>query len=295
MTKDEADKSIPKGYFILTGKVKAFSSNIPLENVLIGCLSSGIWVRTDDRGNFTVTLKSTDEAVYFYKENWSEVVLENYEFKDQHRIEIVVYLYQPEKPQSVRKPVIYFYSDKDMPVSVQLKPKGNFTFSYPRYDNGWEIEVKANGGCEVAGKMYPYLFWEGESYNIKFQTKQNKLPGYLIASMDVISFLEEKLTVLGLNQKEQTDFITYWGPLLSKKKYALIQFIVDDQYESQIASLNITPEPDHVRRVYLICSGLDDRNVGMEIVPQELNSFERNGFTVVEWGGSILDFEKLVP
>ena len=292
---DKQTNDVKKGTFILKGTVKGFSSNVPLKNVLIGCLSSGIWVRTDEQGAFEITLKSTDSTVYFYKEGWSELVMEDYEFKDQHSIILDVWLSQPQKNDVKRKPVIYLYADKDLSATVQIDPKGSFTFCYPEYTNGWNVDVQKNGGLKVAGNSYPYLFWEAESEGMTYTTEDGKLPGYLIESTEVISFFEEKLSSLGLNEQEQADFITYWGPLLSHKKYAFIQFVVDDAYEADIASLKITPEPDQMKRVFILCSGTDSDNLGMEIIPQELTSFERNGFTVVEWGGTILDIENLTP
>jgi hypothetical protein len=50
--------------------------------------------------------------VYFHKQGWSEFVLENYKFRDQHRIVVTVYMYQDQDNQIKRKPVIYLYSDK---------------------------------------------------------------------------------------------------------------------------------------------------------------------------------------
>lgn len=292
---DEKSNEIEKGNFVISGVVKGFSSNIPLKNVLIGCLSSGIWVRTDEEGKFSITLKSTDTTVYFYKEGWSELVMSDYAFKDRHAIQIDVWLNQPQQTEIKRKPVIYLYSDKDMTANMELDPKGTFTFTYPEYKDGWEVKVQSEGGVQVDGKDYPYLFWEAESEGMKYRLSNGRLPGFLIPSKDVVSFLEEKLGSLGLNSQERTDFITYWGPLLTQKKHAFIQFLVDDEYEADIASINIDPSPENMRRVYIICSVTDSENIGMEIIPQEFSSFERNGFTVVEWGGTILDVDKLTP
>jgi hypothetical protein len=49
------------------------------------------------------------------------------------------------------------------------------------------------------------------------------------------------------------------------------------------AVLNITPAPDSVLRVYMAFKPLLSP---VPVPPQELEAFERRGFTVVEWGGS---------
>ncbi|EWM55184.1 hypothetical protein RF007C_05775, partial [Ruminococcus flavefaciens 007c] len=45
----------------------------------------------------------------------------------------------------------------------------------------------------------------------------------------------------------------------------------------------ITPTPDSVLRVFMAYVTLDN---AIDIELQQLNTFERKGFTVVEWGGS---------
>jgi hypothetical protein len=51
------------------------------------------------------------------------------------------------------------------------------------------------------------------------------------------------------------------------------------------AILTITPEPDSVLRVFMAFKPLF---APIMIEPQQLTPFERKGFTVVEWGGSIV-------
>ena len=49
---DTLDSSIKDGLFVLQGDVKMFSSLSPIEDVQIGCTSSGKWIRTDANGYF---------------------------------------------------------------------------------------------------------------------------------------------------------------------------------------------------------------------------------------------------
>lgn len=293
---DEKDNSIAKGTYVLEGTTKMFSSNSPLANVLLGSIGSGTWVRSGEEGEFTIVLQSTDQIVYFYKDGWSEVAIEDYEFKDQHRIKIDVWLWQTpkEKPNVLRKPVIYLYSDTPIDVDIKVQPKGEFTFTYPTYDHGWRVSVNQNV-IQHKNKTYPYLFWEGESYAQKFHVEGNKIPGFLFETKDIVQKLESSLTQLGLNQTEKTDFITYWAPLLSTEKpYTFVQFRVNDDY-NEIAEINIQPKPDHLLRVFMYCTSLETPDIGYTVVPQTFEKFERNGFTVVEWGGSIIETPKYTP
>ena len=105
--------------------------------------------------------------------------------------------------------------------------------------------------------------------------------GFIVKSEDAENFLEEKLKILGLNDKESTDFITYWLPLLLRNKLSLCSFQTQEFFNN--IELNVTPKPDSVIRVFLSIKKLDHF---INIEEQKLEPFERKGFTVVEWGGS---------
>ena len=49
--------------------------------------------------------------------------------------------------------------------------------------------------------------------------------------------------------------------------------------------LEIEPKPDTVIRVMMVFKGL---RMPLEVIEQELETPERKGFTVVEWGGTEL-------
>lgn len=294
VVKDEKDESIKKKRFILEGHVKMNSSADPIEKCLVGCTSSGRWVRTDAEGYFSVELKDSDSVVYFYLEGWNELVIEDYNFQAQHRIEMDVYLFKDRDENQLikRKPVIYLYSEEDVSVDLEIDPLGEFVFTYPEHKEGWTVDIKDNK-LFVDEKNYPYLFWEGKTDNLNYTFKQTEIAGFIIKSEEVIRFLEEKLEHVGLNSQEKTDFITYWGPILQRDKFAFVQFVVDDAYDTEIGALKIDPTPDNSKRIFIKCSNISDDNIGINVIPQELKTFDRSGFTLVEWGGAILDLNSL--
>ena len=74
-----------------------------------------------------------------------------------------------------RNPVIYLYPNKEMNISVQMEinvQKNNVTTVYPKFNAGnnvWKVLAKPNGDIILLNKkdkVYPYLFWEAESYDI---------------------------------------------------------------------------------------------------------------------------------
>lgn len=178
------------------------------------------------------------------------------------------------------KPVVYLYPEKETDVNVGISFDGYFTFTYPEYNSGWAVTAKTDGTLVSGTTEYPYLFWEGkvQDYSYKFDE------GFIVSRKETVSFLEEKLKILGLNEKERADFITYWAPQLIKNDFNIIKFDTE-QYASKV-TLDITPQPDCVIRVFMIYQAA---NSNESIKKQELHTVERNGFVAVEWGGSLVE------
>ena len=177
------------------------------------------------------------------------------------------------------KPVIYLYPKETMDISVHLNFKNSkFTTIYPKFndENTWKVKAKPNGDILINGKTYPYLFWEAESYNPHYTNE-----GFIVSEDNAEEFLEEKLNILGLNEKEKTDFITFWLPVLLKNKLSLCSFQTEKFFENM--ELNVTPKPDSMIRIFLVIKKLD---TPINVKEQKLVSVERKGYTVVEWGGS---------
>lgn len=182
---------------------------------------------------------------------------------------------------SLKKPVIYFYPESDTEVSVELKTTGKLTFSYPDYASGWKGTAHPDGSIDVNGKHYPYLFWESEQ---PFNSFNKKVGGLILQKETVVESLEMYLTQLGFNDKEKTDFITFWAPQLQKHDLVMIQFILNDSC-NEFATLEIEPKPAHLNRVYMVWR---DYNISLSqslITEQVLTPINRDGFDVLEWGG----------
>lgn len=179
------------------------------------------------------------------------------------------------------KPVIYLYPEQAQEVYVQLELDGEFTCTYPEYDNGWKVKAYPDGTLrdQVTGKEYNYLFWEGTS-----ETEYDLSRGFVVEGKDTAEFLEEKLAYLGLNERESNEFIVYWLPRMEENNYNLITF--QGEKYTEHAKLKISPEPDSILRVFMAYKPLDKP---VDISEQELEPFEREGFTVVEWGGAEME------
>lgn len=186
--------------------------------------------------------------------------------------------YPDDVPIVYRKPVIYLYPEKTMDVSVKLDYAGDLTVTYPTYQDGWQVTAQPDGTLtnHADGLEYSYLFWEGNG-----QLDVDFSEGFVIKGEDTAAFLQKTLSNMGLTPKEYNDFIVYWLPYMQDNAYNLISF--QQENYTQQAKLDIQPAPDSVLRVFMAFRPLEKP---VEVTPQKLQPFERNGFTVVEWGGT---------
>ncbi len=201
------------------------------------------------------------------------------------------YYYNPET-QEVRswyleeiggyaKPVLYLYPEEETEVTVDFEHEENLTTTYPKFKDSWVVMAQPNGDLyDKDGKYYYGLYWEENSnHRVNFDT------GFYVTSDDAIEFLEEKLSIIGLNERERNEFIMYWLPILEKNGQSLVYFELTEEREAY-NKLVINPAPDSLLRVAIHVKRVTEK---VDIKEEELTHFERKGFTAVEWGGVIYD------
>ena len=175
------------------------------------------------------------------------------------------------------KPIIYLYPTIETKVNVKLWTPKNLSHTYPKYkaEKWWNVIAQPNGDLEDLDtwrKLYA-LYREWKSDNAT-----NFDEWFVVAWKDIIPFLEEKLAILWLNEREAEEFIVYWLPQMENNAYNLIRFeTIEEQDENM--PLNITPAPDTVIRVMMDWKAIDEP---IDIPEQQLVTPERSWFTVVE-------------
>ena len=204
--------------------------------------------------------------------------------KDMDKVDFDVKYKQINKidcPQDVAyKPIIYLYPKKDTNVEVKLGNSDSLITTYPKYKNGWKVLAKSNGDLyDENGRYYYGLYWEGNNH--KTEIKED---GFIVEGKDVEKFLEEKLKVLGLTEREADEFIIYWLPKLEENKYNYIRFETIEEINSYMP-LEINPNSDTIIRILMDYKVLEKP---ISIKEQKLTTPKRKGFTVVEWGGSLI-------
>ncbi len=179
---------------------------------------------------------------------------------------------------AIAKPVIYLYPEEttEVSVSVEFMDGGGITVSYPDYGDGWNVTAHPDGTLfDEDGSEYYCLYWEGEG-----RAAVDLSRGFCVRGEDTAQFLREKLLHIGLTPREANEFIIYWLPLMQDNEYNIIA-LHTEQYSESIP-LTVSPKPDTEIRVFMTYTPSDTY---VEILPQALPSYERSGFTLVEWGG----------
>lgn len=232
-------------------------------------------VTTPGKHNFQFYLDST----------FKEVEIDSLEIEKRHLKKVRVFFREAIEYQMVKKPVIYLYPEETINVSIDVKPNGQFDFTYPDIKNGWNFKCTREGEIMDGNQTYPYLFWESKQELDASLINPNQ--GTIIKGKDIVAYLETQLSEYGMTASERADFITYWGPTLQTKTNLYIYVLLDEACDA-IASLEINPEPTNISRFYLIWAEVPS-DYSPKLETQIVPSMQRDGFTVLEWGGVEID------
>lgn len=189
----------------------------------------------------------------------------------------------------VKKPVIYLYPKDVQPVEIRHDFKGRLLTTFPEYRDGWTVIASPSGDLlnTKDNRHYQYLFWDG-IYD--FPPEHYRFAsGFAVKKEDYAAFLQEKLRQIGLNGREINDFIVYWLPEMNKYQNCFVHFRINDNIDGS-SILTVNPQPQTMIRVFMEFYGFDVWDDRPRMPEQKLPSILRQGFTLVEWGGSKLDF-----
>lgn len=184
------------------------------------------------------------------------------------------------------KPVIYLYPEEKTDVKVKLDYKWDLIADYPVYDydiKWWDVIANPDSTIinKADNKEYSYLFWE---WMPKEKIDWNLDKWFVVKWSESREFLQDILPKIWLTPKEYNEFIVFWYPIMQKNPYNLVSFSWK-QY-TDMAPLKTEPKYDSLLRVFMIVKPLEKP---IKIEPQNFEKFERKGFTVVEWGGTVLE------
>ncbi len=183
------------------------------------------------------------------------------------------------------KPVIYLYPEKETDLHVEVKPNVGFTKTIPQYKDGWDVTAYPDGTIieQSSKEKFDYLYWTGWVDGYPLIEK-----GWVVKQKDLPAFFDVYLPKLGLIGKEIEDFKEYWEEDMKEAPYYAVAF-VDQAVIDELSPLTLDVTPDKVIRVLMTAMPLD-RPIKLD-TPYLPETPVRHGFTVVEWGGTILRSE----
>lgn len=249
-------------------------------------------LRPDANGIATVILpKGTTRFQFLYTTSYYEIYSDTFQLKGGHVAKFDVLFEDATTEVIVDKPVIYVYPDVTQSVNIQLRVQGTLGFTYPAYNipgnndsavSGWTFMAHPDGTIRLNGREYDYLFWDGR---IEVTNTFNLKPtGFIVQRDSLVSFFEKQLTVMNLSPREQEDFITYWVPRMQKNDASYVRFVFNEGYD-QFATIKVFPQPKNIFRVMMVWQDATEMET-IEILPQNIPTAKRDGFTVIEWGGT---------
>ena len=179
------------------------------------------------------------------------------------------------------KPNIYLYPEEQTDVIVSFDHPELLTTVIPDYSGNWSVTAEPDGTLHSEnGQDYSYLFYESETQPFFFGNKE----GWLIKADERAERYTEILTEYGFNEKEIADFVEFWVDKLPEG-VDYMMYPNDTEIIDRAMPVSFSTEPDSIFRIWFTFEVYDDQ----EVPEPEVEEFIRDGFTVVEWGGVILN------
>lgn len=179
------------------------------------------------------------------------------------------------------KPNIYLYPEEQTDIVVSFEHPELLTTVIPDYSGNWSVTAEPDGTLHSEdGQDYSYLFYESETQPFFFGNKE----GWLIKADERAERYTEILTEYGFNEKEIADFVEFWVDKLPEG-VDYMMYPNDTEIIDRAMPVSFSTEPDSIFRIWFTFEVYDDQ----EVPEPEVEEFIRDGFTVVEWGGVILN------
>ena len=245
-------------------------------------------IKLNENGEFVIKTSAGQHSfVIYFSNQFEEIYTTKIEVSPKHKRYIKLFLRRPEFEIIQDKPVIYLYPEVEKSVSVKVDNGGELTFTYPKYENGWNVVAQPSGKISHNGTTFNYLFWEGKK---EYTADESVLSeGFIVEGKNSLEFLEKHLTAFGFTNEEKADFITFWGPRMTADKEWFVHFVVNEDC-LQFADVQFEPKPDHFYRFYILLAPFDEVKNELKSEPkaQVLTPMKREGFVAFEWGGSYI-------
>lgn len=265
---------------------------------VVGSFSNGekVYRIKDSNDQYLKDLYNDKGSVAYFNDQWQQEQKNKYTYQEFIGFNPYLYWQDPlgrwiefknsrfSPGAEMCKPVLYLYPQEETAIDLKINLRGGLTHTEPLYKDGWSVSAMPDGKIKNLedGKYYDSLLWEG--VGIDYPKPEQ---GWVVKRENLKSFFNEKLPLLGLNEKESSDFKEYWLGRLDEKPFYKISFLSRKQFDD-LASIEFSPlQPKVFIRVMMTAEGLD-RYVKIPEQSLPVKAPVRSGFTAVEWGGALL-------
>ncbi len=288
--KDTLDEGL-NGNSRIYGHTYEGPSNSVLKNVSVFLLNDSVKIAqrlSNEKGQFFFqTLKPGKYELVTKANDMAETRSHILELKPNQKIKVAFHIMH--EMECVTKPVIYLYPQETMDVDIKLHFKGQLTYTYPKYNKKWQVQAHPSGKIETDGSSYNYLFWDGQMPR-KWLRSGFDGEGAVISGSNCEVFLTKILDELGFNSQEKQDFLTYWVPQMIAHDRMFVKFYVNEKYDETIGGITVSPKPDNILRVYMVVEPTNHQ-ICVPLQEQTFQKLNRDGFTLLEWGGTLIEAE----
>ncbi len=175
-------------------------------------------------------------------------------------------------------PALFLYPQNTKVVKV--KSGATLTYTDPTVvNNTWKVTAQPNGHLQTNGMNRDELYYEYDPNSVHFTTPQQ---GYIVNKTDLVSFIKQLATKMGLNDNESTALladVTRSAQTITTSEVK-VSFVSPKEL-ARYLPLTIFPSPDHIYRIQLL---LEPVTTSQQLTAPILPKIMRAGFTVVEVG-----------
>ena len=261
-------------------KFEISNTDVPKSSMKISV--NGVWRTVTVKAHkFEVSVQpGTYKFQFLLTTDYHEIKTENIKIEAKHVKTVVLNFRSSVREVLEEKPVIYVYSTEEKGLTVSVRPKGDFVFTYPETTGSWTGKV-TESGFQIGETTYPYLFWEA-SQEMDL-AELNWSHSSVLSKSEVLNYLEKATIRIGMNATEKTDFITYWGPRMMKLENLEVKFVTADVNEL-IGELTASDAEFSVQRIYVLFREVEKQESKIEM--EAIAPITRSGNMILEWGGT---------
>lgn len=190
---------------------------------------------------------------------------------------------RPPYGAGVYKPNIYLYPEAEAALSVTFGLPALLTATLPDYHTQWQVIASPDGSLTNldGNSACDYLFYESLTDPALFARDS----GWILSASTREAQFREILAAYGFNEREISDFVAFWTEKLTPGT----DYVIYPQLTAAVDGampITVYPAPANSFRLWFAFEAYPG---GQAPTTPVVTAMDRDGYTLVEWGGFFLD------